>query len=182
MSPKQDQLSQDLIFDILSSPRRRYVLYYLRTHGGRAEVTELAKQVAAWEYETDPADLDSQQQKRVYVSLYQTHLPKLSDVGVIEYDTDAGVVELTDRVRDVEGVLSPERSTARSWQLYYLALAGISAALIGLNALNVPPFGAISELAIGLFVVVAFAGLAIAHYVSWQRGDGTIPSELQRRQ
>jgi hypothetical protein len=31
------------------------------------------------------------------VGLYQCHLPKMADAGVIEYEEDRGVVELNDR-------------------------------------------------------------------------------------
>lgn len=181
MVTRQTQLSQDLIFDILSSPRRRYMLYYLRTHGGHAEVTELAKQVAAWEYETDPSQLDDQQQKRVYVSLYQTHIPKLDDVGIISYDKDAGVVELTDRAADVEGFLSPDADSDRRWQQYYLGLSLVSFIVLALAAFDVAPFDAIPDIVAGVTVGVAFAALAVVHYLTWRQARQEIPPELRDR-
>jgi DNA-binding transcriptional ArsR family regulator len=48
MTSGNNDLSQDVIFDILSSPRRRYVLYYLRKEGGPIDLTQLAERVAAW--------------------------------------------------------------------------------------------------------------------------------------
>lgn len=179
MSAEEDRLSQDLIFDVLSSARRRYVLYYLREHEGRAEVTELATQIAAWEYDRAVDDLTSQQQKRVYVSLYQTHIPKLADIGIVDYDQDAGVVELTDRAGDVEAFFSPQPQETRPWQLYYLVLAAASGLILSLVVLGVPPFSGLDERLTALAVVVAFGALAVVHYaLGMGRGDGS-PDELE---
>jgi len=60
-----DRLSQDTVFEVLKSPRRRYVLYYLRNHRGRMNLGEITEQVAAWENETTPDRLTSEQRKRV---------------------------------------------------------------------------------------------------------------------
>jgi hypothetical protein len=44
-----------------------------------------------------------QQRKRVYVSLYQSHAPKLDELGVIDLRTDSIIVatEETWRVREI---------------------------------------------------------------------------------
>lgn len=76
-------LSQDQVFEVLKSPRRRYALYYLRREGGIVELSDLTDQVAVWENDTTPSGLTSEQRKRVYISLYQTHLPKLDDAGIV---------------------------------------------------------------------------------------------------
>lgn len=179
MSAEEERLSQDLIFDVLSSARRRYVLYYLREHGGRAEVTELASQIAAWEYDRDVEELTSQQEKRVYVSLYQTHIPKLADIGIVDYDQDAGVVELTDRAEDVEVFFSPDADQEQPWQLYYLGLAALSGLVLSLIVLGVPPLGALDARLVALVVVVAFGALALAHYVVGMRQEDRSPDELE---
>jgi len=83
-SSASEELSQDLVFDILSNTRRRMVLYYLREYGAPASVQEIAERIAALENEIPPEELSRQQRKRVYVSLYQTHLPKLNEAGIIE--------------------------------------------------------------------------------------------------
>ena len=94
--------SPDTVFEILSNRRRRLVLYYLREHGGMATMNELSENIAALENDVPVADLTSQQRKRVYVSLYQTHLTKLEETGMIEYDRDEGEVRLTDRADEVD--------------------------------------------------------------------------------
>lgn len=85
---EREELSQDLIFDLLSNPRRRFILYYLRIESGPVKLPDLAKEIAAWEYDTPIDELTDQEQKRAYVSLYQTHVPKLVEAGLVDYDTD----------------------------------------------------------------------------------------------
>ena len=48
---------------------------------------------------TTPGSLSYDQRKRVYVSLRQTHLPKLSSAGAIDYDSDRSIVTARDGVR-----------------------------------------------------------------------------------
>lgn len=92
-----DALPKDIVFELLTSPRRRAVICYLKTTGGEATRGGLAEQLAAAEHGVDPAAVSAQQRKRLYISLYQVHLPRMADAGVIEYDEDRGTIELTDR-------------------------------------------------------------------------------------
>ncbi|GAB3034398.1 DUF7344 domain-containing protein [Natronobiforma cellulositropha] len=86
-------LSTDDIFHILQTKRRRDVLRYLRDAGTAVRMRDLAEQVAAWEQETTIERLSSSERQRVYISLYQSHLPKLDEEGIVDYDKDRGIVE-----------------------------------------------------------------------------------------
>lgn len=55
----------------------------------------LAEEIAAWEHETTVQQLGNDQRQRTYIGLYQSHLPKLDDYGVIEYNQDRGIIEPT---------------------------------------------------------------------------------------
>ena len=90
-SSNTEQLSRDEVYDILSNARRRFVIYFLRDRREPVELSELSDRVAAWENDVPVEELTDQQVKRVYVSLYQTHIPKLEDTGIVEYDSDSGV-------------------------------------------------------------------------------------------
>lgn len=85
-------ISLDELFDILSNSRRRHVVELLDEHGGSAEFRELTDAVARRETGV-PVSYD--ERKRVYVSLRQSHLPRLADAGVVEYDPDRGTVRAT---------------------------------------------------------------------------------------
>jgi hypothetical protein len=84
----------DTIFAILQNHRRRLVLEYLRERHATTQ-GDLARHVAAVENGVPESAVTSTQRKRVYVSLYQAHLPKLDEFGAISFDQDRGTVERT---------------------------------------------------------------------------------------
>lgn len=91
-------LPRDDLFHLLSNQRRRYVLRYLANHEGSVEMRTLTEQVAAWEHDTTLETLTSTQRQRVYIPLYQNHLPKLAAHDIIEYNQSRGHVEATPRL------------------------------------------------------------------------------------
>lgn len=180
MSTSDSQLSQDVVFDILSSPRRRYTLYYLRTTEGPIKLTDLATQVAAWENEADPDEITDQERKRVYVSLYQTHIPRLDEADIVEYDSDSGLVALTESAYTIDEYLDgPEDGVP--WHQIYLLLAGIGAVLLGLTAFDVWVFGAVPEATVLGVVFFGFVLTAVAHYLYNTLYDRSVPEEFQRK-
>lgn len=178
MSSSQDELSRDTVFDLLSSARRRYVLYYLRRHGGEATINELAKHLAAWENDADPEELTRQDEKRVYVSLYQTHVPKLEEQGIVDYDGDSSIVSLTGRAYELDRFLSSSDDSEFPWQLYFLGLAATCGAFFALVAVDAPLFGEISTLVAGVAIVLAFAISAVVQYVRERTSVDSLPAEL----
>jgi hypothetical protein len=89
-------LTKNEIFTILKNPRRRETLEYLERNDGEADLSDLAESLAARENDIEVEALSSTQRKRVYISLYQVHLPKMDDLGVLEFDKHRGTIELTD--------------------------------------------------------------------------------------
>lgn len=73
------------IFAALAHQRRRYVLYYLRDHE-EATLTELAHHIAAWEQDSASEPVPAAIEDRVRMDLTHSHLPKLEDYGLVEYD------------------------------------------------------------------------------------------------
>lgn len=157
------------------------VLYSLRKGDGVASVNELAEQIAAWENDVEPEELTQQQQKRVYVSLYQTHIPKLSEAGVIDYDEDEGMVRLTNRAARIDSYLAPSHSEGYPWHLHYLALTVVGGAVLLLSLFGAPVVSPIPQLWLGLAVTGAFAVSALAHYWTYRQRRREVPEELLRR-
>lgn len=174
-------LSQDLVFEVLKSPRRRYVLYYLRTHGGWNDLSDVTEQVAAWENDTTVANLTSEQRKRVYISLYQTHLPKLDEAGIVDYDQERGAIALSEHAPQLDDYLGDRQSAPLPWDRYYLVLSlGSALFLVGVW-LDVPPVSALTELGTAFVILAAFAVSALAQHVhSYQRKSKELPPELNR--
>lgn len=160
-----ESLSQDRIFDLLSNPRRRFVLQYLSSRSEAVPLRELADEVARWE--TGETTLSSQQRKRVYVSLYQTHIPRLHDAGVLEYDAESGEVRLVDRARELDQYV-PTATDRRRWPLYYIGvgLVGILVYLIRSSGL-VP---GLTDLATIVIVIGLLLAVSAVHFAStWRR-------------
>lgn len=94
---KTSDLDQDTIHELLSNERRRAILRILDEQG-ETDKSDLAELVAAEEYDKEVSDLDSQERKRVYISLSQQHLSALEDARVIESN---GTVQLTERADEL---------------------------------------------------------------------------------
>ena len=174
----ESQLSQDTVFDVLSNSRRRYVLYYLRQESEPIQLIDLAEHVAAWENETDIESLTDQERKRVYVSLYQTHIPKLADTGVVTYDKEAGTVALTERRSAINKHLS-ETEDNIPWQLIYLSEA-IIGTLFVLSTILIEALSSFQTVVL-IGILLLFSG-TIAGQIIYQRRQETMPKELDPNQ
>lgn len=132
-----NDLSKDTVFSILRNPRRRHVLEVLKREGGASDVRTLTEEVAALENDVEPSELRYRQRKAVYTSLYQTHLDKLDDAGIVEYDKRSGEVSLTDAVAICDAYLNldvdedEETTEHRQWRPLTLALFGLNLVLAG---------------------------------------------------
>lgn len=93
----ENRLSKSEVFELLSADRRQAVLIYLDATDGSTTLGEMAEHIACKECGCSRSELTSQQRKRVYVGLYQCHLPKMSEAGVIDYNSDRGTLSLGDR-------------------------------------------------------------------------------------
>jgi DNA-binding transcriptional ArsR family regulator len=165
--------NREQIFEILSNERRRLVLRYLRAHAddGTIDFRALVDQVAAWENDTSPDRLDSSDRKCVYTALRQTHLPKLDKLGVVEFDSQRGSIDLSGEVDDVLRYMTfvPERE--RFWSRLYLLLAGLCVAATLLFWTGVGPFGSVSGIAVALGIAAAFGLASLAHLYRSHRLD-----------
>lgn len=110
-SQEMDAPSRDELFQLLSNQRRREVLRYFSTHSENVELRVLADWVAAREYNTPIDQLTAKQRQRVYISLYQTHIPTLVDHDCIDYNQSTGFVRRTDRMDDLDRYLKLESLT-----------------------------------------------------------------------
>lgn len=163
-------LSRDVAFEILTNARRRYALAYLRSQSEAVSIGELAEAVAAWEHDTSVEMVSSKERKSVYTSLYQTHLPKMADAGVVEYDRQRGIVTLADGATDLDGYRAPT-PWVPNWSRYYLSLAVASGVVVGFRLVGMYPFTEMSMLAYASLVLGSFAVLSVANLgMAWKNG------------
>jgi hypothetical protein len=171
-----EQLSVDDVFTVLSNERRRLVLRYMKSHEGPVRVRDLSHQVAAWENGLSVEELNYKQRKRAYTSLHQTHLPKLDDCGIVDYDRNRGTVELRDRVEELDFYLEVVRPNDIPWSQYYLGLAAVSTALVLARWLDLFPFSLLPDIAYAALIAGALAVSAGVHtYVSRTFADDPKP-------
>lgn len=179
--PEQERISQDLVFDLLSNPRRRFVISFLRQEEDPVNLIDLAREVAAWENDTTVDRLTEQQEKRVYVSIYQTHVPKLHEAGVIDYDRESGMVSITDSVTELDRYLPKEEKPELPWPRYYAAVAVVGAVFYLLAFFQVSVFGLVPTTIAGIVVVLAFIVTAAAHQLYLRTAREQLAIDLVER-
>lgn len=165
VTDESEQLTADAAFDLLSNARRRYVLCYLQDRG-KATVRALSRYTAAWENDVQPSAVSSRQRKRAYTALHQTHLPRLDEYGVIEYDRDGGTVEPAARLVLFEEYLTPPAEGGPNWPRYYLGI-GLAATILAAGIILGAPVletvqPGVAAFAVGT-AVLAGAGIHTIH-------------------
>lgn len=174
-------LTQDEVFTLLSNPRRRGVLHYLRRVEGAADLSDMATRIAAWEYGTAVEELSADQRKRVYTSLQQTHLQKLDEAGVVDYDDEAARVHPTEATDDLEVYLEVVPGRGFPWREYYLALGAVSSALVIVTWIGVGVFAQVPGIVLAGVITAVFTCSAAAH-VRHERtvrlGEGERPPDV----
>ena len=111
----------DELYGILKNKRRRLVLHYLLNAADHEGVLgTIATQIAAWENDIPVAEVDSTLRKRTYNTLQQTHLPKMDEVGLVEYDRYRGTISLAVSPRSLRAFLVTLPKTGdMGWRLFF---------------------------------------------------------------
>jgi hypothetical protein len=156
------ELGLDTMFDAVRNARRRQVLRYLNEQDGQVTLSDLAEHIAAIENDTTPELLDSQQRKRVYVGLYQSHLPKLDGMGVLTFDRQRGHIERTPAASQLDEYLYDDDTDTRPSKRPYMESLGVSA-LVLLLGVGTGLLGALGAVLSFAGIVLGVAGLAAFH-------------------
>lgn len=182
-----------LVAEVVLNRRRRYALYYVSGQSGPVSVEDLAVQVAAWERaatldgRTPEGSMDgvtpdegttddevltdetTAHDESVYASLRQYHLPYLESRGFVTYDSHGDRV--TGNVDDptVELFVTNDPRTTIAWHRVYLALTAVSALLLGLAQVGVPPLGGLRPLTVAALIVAMFAVASVGHWYDVRR-------------
>lgn len=72
------------VLDLLGVPRRRAAIKIVAEADEPPTFRDLAKEIAAQEYDKPAATVTNAEYKRVYVGLYQSHFDDLEAAGVID--------------------------------------------------------------------------------------------------
>jgi hypothetical protein len=169
-SESRRELDATEIHDVLRNDRRRLVLQCLQeADEDGLTVRELSERVATRETGEDPAPRNKRQS--VYVSLHQTHLPKLDDLDIVDYDSTEKVVTLSERASEVTVYMEVVPRYGLSWAEYYLGLGLLGALTTTAVLVGVPGVSrlGLSAVAIGFFLTLI--GSAVYQITTQQNGS-----------
>lgn len=164
VSPDHPGLKPVEIHDILSNERRQLILQFLQAASGSMTAQELAERIAEAETGTAPPPRNIRQS--AYVSLHQTHLPKLDELGVIEYDHIEKTVRLSDRAAEVRFYMESVPKYGLSWSEYYIVVSALGLLLIVASEIGVPVIADIGALTLSAVVLVLIAASGVYQMVS----------------
>ena len=146
-----------MVYEILANARRRGTIKHLTgaAAGRVVSLRDLSAAIATEETGQSPPPRSCRES--VYNSLHQTHLPKLEELGVIEYDRGTRSVRILGSAREVDRYLelTPYGST---WGEYYRSLGIGSLVAVVASLAEVPVVAAVDPLlwasgALGLFAL-----------------------------
>jgi len=127
-------------------------------------IRDLSEWIAAEENDVPASAVNYKQRKRVYTSLYQSHLPALARDGIVEYDRARGTVSLTSTAGAFDVYLEAVPERALSWREYWLGLGSLAAAVSVAAWLDVLPYlsGSGHAVALAVSAVVFVSAVAFA--------------------
>jgi hypothetical protein len=155
------------LYDLLSNHRRRYVIHFCKQADGPITLSDLAEQVAAREQDKSVPELTSAERKRVYTSLQQTHLDRLADAGMIEYEGDE--IELTEEAKTLDVYLDVVPEGSIPWGIYYLGVSLLSVVVLGGIWTGFVPTEPVPALGWAAVIVGVFLSSSIAQVIQNRR-------------
>lgn len=97
--------SRDQLMEALSDVQRREIITVLDSEGERLPRSDLAREVAARGTSGEPS---AEAVDEVEVLLHHVHLPKLEQVGLVEYDVGSGTIASRDSLKSPNSGYTPE--------------------------------------------------------------------------
>jgi len=152
------QLSKSDIFGVLQNNRRRCVLEILRNKGSQS-MRSLSEEIARLEAGTE--EIKSSIRKSIYVSLIQTHIPKMESLGVVTYNREKDSVELLPASHDFDIYMETVKKGDIPWSQFYLGMSIFAVA--GSLTIFTGLIEWISSSQWMLFVSLIFLASSIAH-------------------
>lgn len=136
-SRDKGELTIDTALDLLSNERRRHTLCLLVERDEEVEIETIAEEIVAKTDDSNADEIADDIHRSVYVSLYQNHVPKLAEEGIVHYDRDDRTVRIAHTPETRELLHSAGAECGRSWSLAYLLVlaAGVLAGLVSIGGL-----------------------------------------------
>ncbi|CQR50992.1 hypothetical protein BN996_02478 [Haloferax massiliensis] len=132
--------------------------------GGDLTLRELSERIAEAETGESPPPRNIRQS--AYVSLQQTHIPKLAELDIVTYDEESKVVSLAE-AGDVTVYMEVVPEGELSWSEYYAALAALGIVLMIAVVVGVPVVSNVGAPALAALVFAVLGGSAV--YQRWSQ-------------
>jgi hypothetical protein len=149
----QNPLQEHEVHDVLRNQRRMHTLNHLKEAEGTVTLRELSEAIATVETGESPPPRNIRES--VYNALHQTHLPKLDTMGVVAYERNRKLIELSDAAEQVDLYMEVVPDQDITWSAYYRTVGIIALVVVTLSGVGLPMFAAVSA----AFWAVGFLGL-----------------------
>ncbi len=172
-----ENIEPEVVHDVLRNERRRRVIQDLKQRLEPVSLRNLSERIAELETDESPAPRNIRQS--VYNSLHQTHLPKLDEIGIVNYNRERKTVELRERARDVDIYMEVITRFGITWSTYYRSLGVIGLVCVVLTDVELAMFAGLESLLIATVFLFVFT-LSIIYQVwsrRWFYMRALIPSE-----
>ncbi|WP_232702435.1 DUF7344 domain-containing protein [Halobacterium wangiae] len=91
----------DALMDVLSHARRRFVVACLAEYETPLTLPDVADELAVWEYDARITEVPADAVAAIHADLYHTHVPKMADAGVVDYNPERELVALAEPSREL---------------------------------------------------------------------------------
>lgn len=97
-SPQQvESLAPETVFQLLSHSIRLGLLECLNDYDQTLALADASEEIACAVEDKPVQDIDAESIKRIYMSLYHSHIPQLEVHDIVHYNQERDLVALTDR-------------------------------------------------------------------------------------
>lgn len=166
MSYIADDLQPETVHEILSNTRRRLVLEALQ-EDETLTLGELADRIASRQADESPPPSDLR--RNVYVSLQQTHFPKLDKAGIVDYDPVTKEVTPAERLDDITVFLEVVFRPEISWSEYYAGTSVLGLLVVVGAVVGVP---LLADVGAAVLAVVVYLAILCSACYQWTRQRG----------
>jgi hypothetical protein len=168
---RSESLEAVEIHDVLSNERRQMVIDKLRESGGTMSARKLSEHIAECETGESPPPRNIRQS--AYVSLHQTHLPKLDDLGIVEYDESDKTVTLNETAsREIGLYMETVPKYGISWSEYYIGMSVLGVFLLIAMQVGIPVISSV-DTTVGMGAILTLIG-GSAVYQTIQQGSSIL--------
>lgn len=155
------KLTEYEIHDVLRNERRTQTLKCLSRTEEMMTVRELSERLAALETGETPPPRNIRES--AYNSLHQVHLPKLDELGIVEYEQNRKLISLADGYSQVDLYIEAVSGDDIPWATYYWVLGVLALGTVVLSSIGTAAFAILSVPIWALLFFCLFVFSALYH-------------------